>query len=127
VRYLAAAEVVMLVFLPPFLPVMVVTSQLVLAAQDVPQFNVESGCRAAATTGVREGNSADACLRDEQQARDKVQQQWGTFSSASQSRCLRLSNSGGAPSYVELLTCLEMAKAAKSLPDEDRLNGFGGR
>jgi hypothetical protein len=33
-----------------------------------------------------------------------------------------LSGLGGSPSYVELLTCLEMAKAAANLPAEP-LNG----
>jgi hypothetical protein len=38
-----------------------------------------------------------------------------------------LSRLGGPPSYVELLTCLELAKAADNLPDEDRTNGQGGK
>ena len=118
--------------MPALLPVIFAASQLVLAAQDVPQFDIAPGCRAAADTGVRSGDRAgDACLHDEQQAREKMKQEWNTFSDASQLRCVRLSNSGGAPSYVELLTCLEMAKAAKDLPAQDRLNdrlnGFGGR
>jgi len=31
-------------------------------------------------------------------------------------RCVSLTGLGGSPSYVELLTCLEMAKAANDLP-----------
>ncbi len=30
----------------------------------------------------------------------------------------RLSALGGSPSYIELLTCLELDSAAKKLPDE---------
>jgi hypothetical protein len=32
----------------------------------------------------------------------------------------------GQPSYVELLTCPEVAKTSRQLPGEDRLNGYGG-
>jgi len=110
------------------LPVILAASHLVLAVQDVPRLNVEPSCQAAAVTTVRPGNrTADACLRDEQQARDDLKQKWETYSEADQARCLRLSNLGGTPSYVELLTCLQLAKASEQLPGEDRLNGFGGR
>jgi len=109
------------------LPVIFAATQLVLTAQDVPQLNVEPSCRSAADTAIRQANrDADACLRDERQARDKLQNEWRSFSSAAQARCLRLSHSGGQPSYVELLTCLEVAKTSKQLPGEDRLNGYGG-
>jgi len=111
--------------MPALLPVILTASQLILAAQDVPQFNVEPSCRSAADAIIRQNGRTDkACLRDEQQARDKLKQEWSTFSSADQARCLRLSNSGGGPSYVELLTCLELANAAKQLPPEDRMNGL---
>jgi hypothetical protein len=60
----------------------------------------------------------DSCLRDEQTARDKLQEEWGTFSAAERDRCTSLSHRGGSPSYVELLTCLELAKSASELPDD---------
>jgi hypothetical protein len=113
--------------MPAMLPVIFAATQLVLTAQDVPQLNVAPSCRAAADSVIRQANrDTEACLRDEQQARDKLQSEWRSFSSAAQSRCLRLAYSGGLPSYVELLTCLELAKTSRQLPGEDRLNGFGG-
>ena len=33
---------------------------------------------------------------------------------------------GGPPSYVELLTCLEMAQQADKIPDTDALRGTSG-
>jgi hypothetical protein len=39
---------------------------------------------------------------------------------------VRLTRLGGPPSYVELLTCLEIAKAANELPDHG-LTGSGRR
>jgi hypothetical protein len=32
-----------------------------------------------------------------------------------------------APNYVELLTCLEMAKQAKELPEESKMGSVGRR
>jgi hypothetical protein len=37
-----------------------------------------------------------------------------------------MSTLGGSPSYVELLTCLEIAKAASQLPPSDRMGNNGG-
>jgi hypothetical protein len=108
--------------MPAIVPVIVAASQLMLAADDFPQLNVEPSCRSAATTGSNlPGRNSDACMRDEMQARDKLKNEWNTYDSTEQQRCLRMSHQGGQPSYVELLTCLEVAKAAKSLPDKDPL------
>jgi len=38
---------------------------------------------------------------------------------------VRLSSLGGAPSYVELLTCLELATQAKALPSDIHEAGQG--
>jgi hypothetical protein len=67
----------------------------------------------------------NACKNDERVAQDKLKQDWGQYNEAQRGHCVRLSALGGAPSYVELLTCLELAKAANELPDE-KLNR-GGR
>jgi len=115
--------------MPALLPVILTASHLVMAAQDVPRLNVEPSCRAAATDsrGHPGDRTAAACLQDERQARGKLQKEWTTYSGADHARCLRLSNQGGTPSYVELLTCLQIAKESRQLPGEDRLNGFDGR
>ena len=47
------------------------------------------------------------------------------FSPAQRTECVRLVTLGGGPSYVELLTCLELAKHVKELPAADP-NGNGG-
>jgi hypothetical protein len=66
---------------------------------------------------------AALALRRELTARDKLNDQWGQFTPAQQARCVSLSRLGGNPSYVELLTCLELAKAAKALPPGDHMTG----
>jgi len=101
-----------------------------VAADKVPEINLDKTCRAAVTTGVRVGaNSQDdsACKRDEQDAHTKLNQGWDQFTADERSHCLRLSTLGGSPSYVELLTCLELAKQAHALPSDIQTSGQGGK
>ena len=108
--------------MPAFLPIILASTHLVLAADHVPQFNIEPTCSAVheATTGLKRDEAG--CKRDENAARDKLRQTWGHFSDAQQTHCARLSTLGGFPSYVELLTCLEISKAAKNLPPNEKSN-----
>jgi hypothetical protein len=99
------------------------------AADKVPEINLDKSCRAAGATGVRVGaNSRDdsACKRDEQDAHTKLNQGWDQFTADDRSHCLRLSTVGGSPSYVELLTCLELSKQAHALPSDIHTSGQGG-
>jgi hypothetical protein len=109
------------------LPFVFLSAQLVLVSQNVPQLNVAPGCRAASSVAIGERRDTNACLHDEQQARDKLKGQWGTFKEDERARCLRLTQTGGPASYVELLTCLQMAKAAESIPDDAALDKRVGR
>jgi len=109
------------------LPVILTSAHLVLVSQEVPRLNIVPSCAAAASTGVSRHASEKACLRDEQQARDKLKRQWSEFSASERQRCVQLNSLGGQPSYVELLTCLQMAKDAKNLPaDGEATVGVGG-
>lgn len=104
--------------MPGLIPMLAVASQLVLAADQAPVLNIEPGCRAAAAAAVTRGRDLNACMRDEDDARARLQEQWGTFNAAQRDHCVRLSTLGGSPSYVELLTCLDLAKQAAALPPE---------
>ena len=97
--------------------VLLAGSQLVLAADQVPALNVEPTCRAAAKAVVNGDRNEDTCKSDENAARGKLDQEWSQFTSAQKAHCVTLSTPGGSPSYVELLTCLEMAQAAAKVPD----------
>ena len=92
-------------------------------ADDVPTLNVESGCRAAARMG--DSLSLDAtlrqCLADENSARDQLEKQWTQFPPALRQRCLATTETGGDPSYVEVLVCLQMGRDAAQM--EDPLGG----
>ncbi len=110
--------------MPGLLPIIFAGSQFLLVADTVPQFNVEPSCRAAGSATLP-GRDESACRRDEQDARGRLDQQWGEFNAEQRAHCVRLSGLGGSPSYVELLTCLELAKQSASLPPESKLGDNG--
>jgi hypothetical protein len=91
----------------------------------VPKFDVERTCRPAAAATTLPGRDSSACQRDEQDARSKLQNDWTQYSSAERSRCAGFVSTGGAPSYVELLTCLEMDKQAKELREKSKIETVG--
>jgi hypothetical protein len=113
--------------MPALLPVILTASHVVLAADALPKFNVEQTCRRAGEVSVSLGRSAGDCKRDEEDARTKLQQDWAQYSPQQRTSCRRLSSLGSEPSYVELLTCLEMAKQAKELPAASKMGTTGQR
>lgn len=60
----------------------------------------------------------ESCLKKEHEARDKLKESWTKFTSEHRASCIRSTRAGGIPSYIELLTCLEIADEARKLPDE---------
>jgi hypothetical protein len=85
-------------------------------ADDVPKLDFTKSCRAdvAAYPG---GGGNKACLTDEQNARKTLVRQWKQFEQDSRTRCTRMvTDMVGSQSYVELLTCLQMARDVKKLP-----------
>ena len=105
------------------LSVLVAGSYLILASDQPPKLDTDAGCHAFASASAVVNRNEDTCRKDEQDARIKLDQQWRHFSAAEQAHCVSLSKLGGSPSYVELLTCLEMAADAKKLPPDGKLTG----
>jgi hypothetical protein len=97
-------------------------AQAASAADGPPKLNVDTSCGAAGASGVN-GRTHDACMDEENTARKTLSDKWGQFSAGQQTRCTGLVSMGGPPSYVELLTCLEMAEQAKKIPDRGLLRG----
>jgi hypothetical protein len=93
------------------LPIVIVTSlHLTPVADDVPKFDIARECQS-------EGGSQDmldTCANDEKQARDQLQKEWATFGPGDRRQCYQETNADGSPSYVEFLTCLEMARDVKN-------------
>jgi len=86
----------------------------IAVAGGLPTFDTAPGCRAA--VDVMSG-SFETCMRDEQDARSQLAAQWEKFAAADRVACGRNATTGGFPSYVDLLTCLEMARDVRALPE----------
>lgn len=78
------------------------------AGERPPTYNVEATCRAAPTLGAGNGNTDQNCIRDETQARMQLGQLWTSFEARRREMCIQEASNGGSPSYVDLLTCLQM-------------------
>jgi hypothetical protein len=102
----------------PFPALVLGSSLLAVAADRVPTLNVQPSCRAAGTVGMNTGRTAETCMNDENVARDTLGKQWSEFSADDKSHCLSMISTGGGPSYVELLSCLEMSRDAKRIAQE---------
>ena len=80
-------------------------------AHDFPNLNVGPTCRSA--------SDRQKCMEDEQTARGQLLKEWGQFAGSDKTSCTQtVSDIAGSQSYVELITCLEMARDAKKLPKE---------
>jgi hypothetical protein len=72
----------------------------------VPTFDIVRECR-------YEGGSAanvERCSQDETTALAQLRTEWAQFAGTDQKTCMVTTTTGGFASYVELLTCLEMAR-----------------
>jgi hypothetical protein len=105
-----------------YLPVLLLGSQIVLAADPVPKIDIGRSCRSAGAAAGAATRDRTACERDENNARATLEKEWSQFTPSDQARCARLVTLGGGPSYVELLTCLELAKGANELPAADQMD-----
>src|ERR1035437_8461655 len=114
-----------LIRIPALLSVILLSSQIVLAADPVPKFDTGPICRSAGAAAVMATRNTASCEQDEKNARATLEKEWSQFTPAGKGRCTRLMTSGGGPSYVDLLTCLELAKQVKELPAADQMDNGG--
>ena len=82
------------------------------AFADAPTLNVQATCRATPAVNLDQQATYDNCMRSENSARDKLNKTWAKMRVDWRSTCLKTTTLGGIPSYVELLTCVEMREAA---------------
>ena len=89
------------------LPIAIMAALSPIAVSDsVPQFDIVKECR---FEGGPVG-SFDRCAQDEAAALSELKAKWAEFGSVDQKTCMAATTVGGFASYVELLTCLEMAR-----------------
>lgn len=83
-------------------------------ADTVPDLDVEKTCRSSqiADPSVNDKASYEGCLRSEKEAKRQAEQHWGSYAPAAKRQCEAQFKAGGYPSYVEMITCLELATGA---------------
>jgi hypothetical protein len=105
----------------PFAAFVLGSSLITVAADNVPILKVEPSCKAAGAAGLMLGRTAESCMNDEKSAREDLVKTWSSFSGDDKTHCLSMVSTGGAPSYVELLSCLEMSRDAKKIAQGRKL------
>lgn len=78
-------------------------------ADAVPKLDIERTCKSANQVSVSDNASEEGCLRSEREAKRTAEQQWDTYQPAAKRQCEAQFTAGGYPSYVEMVTCLELA------------------
>src|SRR2546426_8995680 len=102
--------------MPLTVSMIVLGSQLVMPVADgMPKFDIARSCKldVAATAGLSVDQSLKNCMNDEQKARRQLASQWSKFPSSNRASCTANESVGGTPSYVGLLTCLQMSQGAR--------------
>lgn len=86
------------------------------SAADVPILDVSTTCRPIAP---QDGTlDTERCLKSEREARDQLAREWADFPAADKTLCTQMARMGGLPSYVQLITCLEMKREVAKLPPD---------
>jgi hypothetical protein len=84
-------------------------SLLLSVADELPSFSVEASCKAVEGFGLAIKHTLESCVQDENAAKTELTKNWTTYPPAERSRCVA-ETMVGDPSYVDVLTCLQMAQ-----------------
>src|ERR1700736_649143 len=85
----------------------------------VPRFDVVRSCQQGrAYTGDDKNLFDRGCMKDENDARAELARKWAKFNPGDRKDCVA-QGAAPVPSYVELLTCLEMSDEAEALYKPD--------
>jgi hypothetical protein len=76
------------------------------AADELPAFDIARNCNEETVGSI---TGPESCTKDETDAKDQLAKSWSSYSASQKKECVGESSIGGEKSYVELLTCLEMA------------------
>jgi hypothetical protein len=106
------------------LPLVLALQLIVTVADNVPNFNIERGCKvdspSAFDTNAGLNATIKRCADDEQDAKDQLQTQWTQFAASDKKSCMGLTTADASipPSYVELLTCLQGHELVRKIPKD---------
>ena len=96
------------------------TSLLLPIADSVPNIDVAPSCRGAATANVftNGGDRFKNCLDIEQKIHDELSREWSNYAPADRAKCVH-SIMAFAPTYTELLTCLQILRDLRKSTDNN--------
>jgi hypothetical protein len=93
------------------LPIVIMATLSPVAVSDtVPKFDIVKECHFEGGSTVQ----FDRCSEDEGAALRDLRQAWAQFAGADKRNCTVEATTSGFASYVELLTCLEMARGSET-------------
>lgn len=97
-------------------------------ADTVPDLDVEKTCRSAqvADSSVNDRASYEGCLRSERDAKRQAEKNWGHYPQSAKRQCEGQFKAGGYPSYVEMITCLELASGTVPTGNGNDTTAAGG-
>jgi hypothetical protein len=97
--------------------VLVVAQTSLAQAAQLPRFNIAATCHEAQPlTGDK--SVYQSCVSEETSARRKLAKTWSTYKPNWRTSCVGEAETAGTPSYVDLLTCLQLDKDAGALPQQ---------
>ena len=99
------------------LPIAILATLSPIAVSDtLPKFDTVREC------SFEGGPRVDVarCSRDEAAALRQLQEAWAQYAGADRKACTAEATIGSFTSYVDLLTCLEMTRDAKSVDNDSR-------
>ena len=86
-------------------------------ADNLPRIRVEALCKARSAAdklmGIPESETVPDCVQDEKAAKEKLDTLWGASASPVRARCKSDAIVLGTLSYLDLLTCIQMADDVK--------------
>jgi hypothetical protein len=89
----------------------------------VPELNVKALCKARSSDAKMmqstPAQSTADCVRDEEAAKQQLSALWASTSVAIRNRCESDARSLGTTSYLDLLTCIQMAEEINSSPKKE--------
>jgi len=100
---------------------------LVPVSDHVPALKVEALCQVTTADdkamGLSEPQSFSDCMRDETDAQQQLRTLWQATAISLRDRCEGEAVAGDSQSYVDLLTCIQMAGSASTSPAAPSLRG----
>jgi hypothetical protein len=88
-------------------------------ADNRPKLDVTTTCNGAVQYAIGAGRDKETCLEDEHAAESVIAQNWSKYSADDKTQCVGTVKTGGPPSYVELLSCLEVMRDAKEFRESE--------